>query len=358
MMMRDRAPMHAARILIGGATGPALRDGDVKGRAHDILTYLQQRGASFFGAIHQETGGGFPQETVDAIWELVWKGLVTNDTLPALRAYGRTEDGGGRRRISSAPGVRSRRLVPPSAEGRWSLVESPRATRSAATEWAAAMAHQLLARPGIVTRETVAAEAVAGGFSAVYQALKAMEDRGRIRRGYFVTGLGAAQFATPEALDTLRSLREPPDEPKTVAIAATDPANPYGAVVKWPVIAGSKEQDPAYEKERISAGAEAGRGPTRTVGSIVILVDGSAAAYLRRGERELLLFLPEAEPQRSRVGREAARMLRLVAAAREEGRRGMLIEEINGAPATAHPAARLFVDEGFASTGMGLQARG
>jgi hypothetical protein len=99
-----------------------------------------------------------------------------------------------------------------------------------------------------------------------------------------------------------------------------------------------------------------GRGPTRAAGALVVLVDGRAAGYLRRGERELLLFLPDAEPLRSRVSREVARMLFQLAATRE-GRRGMLIAEINGAPATAHPAARLFVEEGFAATAMGIQAR-
>jgi hypothetical protein len=205
------------------------------------------------------------------------------------------------------------------------------------------MAHQLLTRHGVVTRETVAAESVAGGFSAVYQVLKAMEDAGRIRRGYFVAGLGAAQFALPAALDLLRSMRDVPEEPRTVVMAATDPANPYGAITKWP-------SGPAPGERSES------RGPTRVAGALVILVDGRAAGYLRRGERELLLFLPEAEPLRSRIGRQVARMLLHLAATRE-GRRGMLIAEINGAPATTHPAARLFIEEGFAATAMGIQAR-
>jgi hypothetical protein len=203
------------------------------------------------------------------------------------------------------------------------------------------MAHQLLARHGVITRETVAAESIAGGFSAVYQVLKAMEEAGRIRRGYFVAGLGAAQFALPAALDLLRSMRDVADEPRTVVMAATDPANPYGASVKWPELAEA---------------TASGRGPTRAAGGLVILVDGHAAAYLRRGERELLLFLPEAEPSQSRIGREVARMLLHLAATRE-GRRGMLIAEINGTPATAHAAARLFIEEGFAATAMGIQAR-
>ena len=313
---------------------------ELEGRAAEILEYLREHGASFFGAIHEGTGGGFPAETVDALWSLVWQGLVTNDTMQPLRAYARTEDTRSTRRHRTAP-FRSRRLVPPRAEGRWSAVGAPRATKSSATEWATAMAHQLLVRHGVITRETVAAESIAGGFSAVYQVLKAMEEAGRIRRGYFVAGLGAAQFAMPAALDLLRSMRDVPDEPHTVVVAATDPANPYGASIKWPELAEA---------------TASGRGPTRAAGALVILVDGHAAAYLRRGERELLLFLPEAEPSRSRMGREVARMLLHLAATRE-GRRGMLIGEINGTPATVHPAARLFIEEGFAATAMGIQAR-
>ncbi len=183
-------------------------------------------------------------------------------------------------------------------------------------------------------------EGVAGGFSQVYQVFKAMEDAGRIRRGYFVAGLGAAQFAMPAGLDLLRSLREAPETPRTVVLAATDPANPYGAIVKWPEIAGFEE-----------------RGPTRTVGARVMLVDGMAAAYLRRGERELLIFLPDAEPRRSQIAREVARMLLHLAGSREDGARGMLIAEINGAPATADLAARVFIEEGFAASALGLQAR-
>ena len=356
---------------------------EVEGRAAEILEYLGEHGASFFSAIHEGTGGGFPAESVDALWNLVWQGLVTNDTMQPLRAYARTEDTRSLKRSRGVP-FRSRRLVPPRAEGRWSVVQPARQGRPAspkprssasgpaspkprsggreATEWATAMAHQLLARHGVITRETVAAESVAGGFSAVYQVLKAMEDAGRIRRGYFVAGLGAAQFALPAALDLLRSMRDVPEEPRTVVMAATDPANPYGAITKWPEVGESPDGLGLSERSEskglaLSERSESkGRGPTRAAGALVILVDGRAAAYLRRGERELLLFLPGSEPSRSRVGREVARMLLHLAATRE-GRRGMLIAEINGVPATGHPAARLFIEEGFAATAMGIQAR-
>jgi ATP-dependent Lhr-like helicase len=336
-------------------------------RARAVLEYLRTHGASFFSAIHEGTGGGFPNETVDALWDLVWRGEITNDTLHPLRAYGRLEEKRTARRPHGA--FRSRRLVPPKAEGRWSAIDSlpapsPRrqpttAMRAADTEWAATMAQQLLSRHGIVTRETMAAESVAGGFQVIYEVLKAMDDAGRVRRGYFVAGLGAAQFAMPPALDLLRSMREPPDAPRTAVLAATDPANPYGTVLKWP---GSSSSDVADESgnggsEPARPDATGGRGATRSVGALVILVDGLAAGYLRRGERELLLYSPETEPRRSQVTREVARMLIHLAMTREEGRRGLLIAEINGAPATAHPSSRIFIGEGFAATALGLQVR-
>jgi ATP-dependent Lhr-like helicase len=334
---------HVARLRAPGTIdgGKGAGRAPIEGRSADIVAYLDRHGASFFAAIHQGSGGGFPQETVDALWDLVWAGLITNDTLHALRAYTRTEDRRSGRRDRSGAAFRSRRLVPPKAEGRWSLVTASGAKPQTTTDWATATAQQLLTRHGVVTRETVAAEAIAGGFSVVYQVLKAMEESGRLRRGYFVAGLGAAQFALPAAVDLLRSMRELPDTPRTSVLAATDPANPYGAIVKWPE----------------SADADGGRGPTRSVGALVILVDGAAAAYLRRGDRELLLFLPADEPRRSQVGRAVARMLMQLAGSRDVGHRGMLISAINGATASQHPAARLFLEEGFAATAMGLQAR-
>jgi hypothetical protein len=187
---------------------------------------LRERGASFFGPLHDAVGGGYPGETVDALWNLVWHGLITNDTFHALRAFTRTH--APRRRVKirqpAVAAFRSRRLAPPSAEGRWTLLpaEAPRAADT--TKWAATVTQQLLARHGIVTREAVAADEVAGGFGIVYPVLKGMEEHGRIRRGYFVAGLGATQFAMPGALDLLRSLRDAPDDPEVVVLAATDPA--------------------------------------------------------------------------------------------------------------------------------------
>ena len=125
-------------------------------------------------------------------------------------------------------------MAPPTAEGRWSLMAARAGAKVSATESATALAQQLLARYGVLTREVAAAENITGGFSAVYDILKALEDAGRIRRGYFASEVGATQFALPAALDLLRSLKDMPDEPEVVVLAATDPANPYGTILRWP----------------------------------------------------------------------------------------------------------------------------
>jgi ATP-dependent helicase Lhr and Lhr-like helicase len=175
---------------------------------------------------------------VDALWDLVWEGLVTNDALHALRAF--VAPPARTRRERRGQVFRSRRAAPPAAQGRWSLVAERRGQPPSPTAWSTATARQLLARHGVVTRESVSVESVRGGFSAVYDVLKAMEAAGRIRRGLFVGGLGAMQFALPAALDLLRSLRDEPPTPQTVHLAATDPANPYGALLAWPPVRGRR----------------------------------------------------------------------------------------------------------------------
>jgi ATP-dependent Lhr-like helicase len=159
-----------------------------------------------------------------------------------------------------------------------------------------------------------------------------------------VAGLGATQFALPGALDLLRSMRDPAgnDRPDVVAISATDPANPYGAVLPW---------TPTHTRPDTT-----GRGPTRTVGATVILVDGRLGGYLARGDRLLLTWLPEAEPERSRVGRAVAQTLIDRARSGGESPRGMLIEEIDGAPPDTHPLAPFLSAAGFIGGAMGFQA--
>jgi ATP-dependent Lhr-like helicase len=307
----------------------------LSGREAEIVAHLHRHGASFFASLHEAVGGGFPQDMVDAIWDLVWKGLLTNDTLHALRAYASAPE---RTRRSGRPSTfRSRRLIPPSAEGRWGVVPSASASPTA---WATAMAHQLLARHGIVTRDAAAIEQLPGGFSAIYPVLRRLEETGRIRRGYFVAGLGAAQFAQPGAVDLLRDARDDRDDTITaVTISATDPANPYGVLIPWPIV------------------SEEGRGATRTAGARVVLVNGRAAAWIGRGDRQVVVCLADDEPERSQVGRALARELVNLATRAPEGRRGWLIEEINGRPAAQDPATRFLLEAGFASTAMGLQLR-
>jgi ATP-dependent Lhr-like helicase len=317
---------HVAKLR---TISPALDDLPTKERA--IVDYLAQHGASFFAAIHDAAGGGYPGDTVDAIWGLVWAGYLTNDSLHAVRAFTRPPE---RRSHKSRPkpapaqrSFRSRRMAPRTAEGRWSLLKPPNVS---ATESATALAQQLLSRYGILTREVASAEAISGGFSAVYAILRALEDAGRIRRGYFASGVGATQFALPAALDLLRSLKELPEEAEVVILAATDPANPYGTILKWP--------DTSTRKST----------PTRSAGSLVVIVNGALSAYVSRGGRQLLAFLPDDEPARSIAARGVARAL---------ARIGLLVQEIDGVPAPEHPLATYLVEAGFNPSAMGFQIR-
>jgi ATP-dependent Lhr-like helicase len=314
---------------------------DFVARERAIVDHLESQGASFFASLHEAAGEGYPGETVESIWDLVWKGVLTNDTFNALRAFTRPPER-RQRRPATPRSFRTRRVAPPSAEGRWSLIQDRADGTVSATEWSTATAQQLLSRYGVLTREVAGAEGIAGGFSAVYDVLKAMEDAGRIRRGYFVAGVGATQFALPAALELMRSFKDPPEDAETTVLAATDPANPYGTMLKWPG-AGAGE-------------GPASRGPTRSVGSLVVLVNGALAAYLGRGGRQLVVFLPEDEPARSIVGRAlAARLARL--AQIEDGRGGLLISEINGVPAADHPLAPFLIESGFYASPMGFQMR-
>jgi ATP-dependent Lhr-like helicase len=354
LYLADHLPRLLAPTVRSAATVRLKPDSELSERETAVLDLLRERGASFFGPLHDAVGGGYPGETVDALWNLVWHGLITNDTFHALRAFTRTH--APRRRVKirqpSVAAFRSRRLAPPSAEGRWTLLPTGAPGAADTTKWAATVTQQLLARHGIVTREAVAADEVAGGFGIVYPVLKGMEEHGRIRRGYFVAGLGATQFAMPGALDLLRSLRDAPDDPEVVVLAATDPANPYGAALKWP----KKPVDHGAESSPAAiAQADAGRGPTRSVGATVILVNGALAAYLPRGDRQLVTFLPDAEPDRSRTGRALAQVL-IDRARSGDPPRGMLIEEIDGAPPPGHPMTTLLTEAGFIAGAMGMQA--
>jgi ATP-dependent Lhr-like helicase len=333
---------------------------NLESRERLVIDHLARRGASFFAELHAAAGGGYPGETASALWSLVWKGLLTNDTFQPVRSFVRSPDARRRRdhegskargfegakaqgaRVpGEAPRAGARRVSPPSTEGRWSLVSARLDGPVSPTEHIAAMASQLLMRHGVLTRESVVAETLGGGYGTVSPALKAMEERGRVRRGYFVEHLGAMQFALPPALELLRSHRELSDRPQVLHLAATDPANPYGSVVPWPA--------------GVAHAGEAAR-PARQVGATVILVDGSPAAYLGRGAR-LLVYLPEEEPARSRVGSALASELLRIAREGTRGRPGMLIADIAGISAMDHPLAPFLEQAGFRRSALGFQAR-
>jgi ATP-dependent Lhr-like helicase len=294
----------------GGSTGgsPAARPAALPaprpaGEVHDhIREQLSERGACFFremGRVAWSDG-----DVLAALWDLVWAGEVTCDGFAAVRAAvsPTARRGAGRTRTGAGPLPRARRprpgsiraTAPAAGQGRWSLVAreigpggrgagGPEAGDDARreVEAAAAVAGALLERHGVLTRDAVRAEGVPGGFAGVYPVLRTLEESGRIRRGYFVAGMGGAQFALPGAVDRLRaagrsdpsphrapsSLPAPtdPDAPAVHVIAATDPANAYGVAVPWPV-----------------------RGPSRVAGAYVILVDRLGAAYLERGGKGLV----------------------------------------------------------------------
>jgi ATP-dependent Lhr-like helicase len=310
-----------------------------------VVAYLKARGASFFADLHDGVGGGYPGETIDALWNLVWQGLVRNDGLAALRAYCERPASGSRkpaRRVHGVPqaGFRSRRTTPPTVQGRWSLMEVAFEEGRSGTAWSHAIAQQLLQRYGVVFRETAHAEGLPGGFSAVYDVMKALEESGKIRRGYFAADLGATQFAMPAAVDLLRSLRVGTDKVEVVQLAATDPANPYGALLRWPAVVDTSL--------------------TRSVGARVILCDGALVAYLRRGNPNVQVFLPEEEPARGQVGRALAEFLvGRVQGLNDAGaeRAGMLIATVNGVLVAEHAMARYLLDAGFQAGAMGFNVR-
>ncbi|XCB35571.1 DEAD/DEAH box helicase [Tunturibacter psychrotolerans] len=341
-MGRSLARQDGVRSAQGDGSDFALSETEEK-----IVEYLKARGASFFQDLHDGIGGGYPGETLEALWGLVWKGALTNDGMAALRAYcERPATNSSRkpaRRVHQQTGFRSRRTTPPTAQGRWALNSAVFASGRSATEWSHAIAQQLLTRYGVVFRETAHAENLPGGFSAIYDVMKALEESGKIRRGYFAADLGATQFAMPAAVDLLRSLRvqQDPEKVEMLQLAATDPANPYGALLRWP------------------AAPDAGSSLTRSVGARVILCDGALVAYLRRGNPNLQVFLPEEEPQRSQVARSLAEFLVSKVQGQEDaqGRGGILIASVNGIAVAEHPMARFLLDAGFAAGAMGFNVR-
>jgi ATP-dependent Lhr-like helicase len=268
------------------------------------------------------------REILDALWDLVWAGEVSNDTFAPLRAL-RWPRRAGDRRPSPARSRSGARSGPPEAAGRWSLVTDTVRTMTllaggvepSSTERQTAAALGLLERHGVVTRDAVVAEGAAGGFGAAYAVFREMEERGRVRRGYFVEGLGGAQFAVAGAVDRLRALardaggRVPESGLVANLLAAADPANVYGAALPWP-------RDEARH----------GRTPGRAAGAYVVLCDGELALYLERGGRSLLTFAPFDEDELASAAIEA-----LVSLLRDDRLRRLQIERIDGLPSDSSP---------------------
>ncbi|HUQ17324.1 MAG TPA: hypothetical protein VM070_06020, partial [Candidatus Saccharimonadales bacterium] len=326
-------PTVHATLLAGAVAEPP------SGVIHTALqAHLAARGASFFPQLVAATGGAFGPDVLNALWDLVWAGLVTNDTFAPVRAFLRP----GRFVSASARGGPRRGPaaidVPPTAVGRWSLVSALGDPATASpTQRASARVSALLERHGILTREAVLAEELPGGFTAAYGILKAMEEAGRVRRGYFVAGRGATQFALPVAVERLRAYRDPPDHPSAVLLAATDPANPYGAAVPWP--------------ER----GDVARRPMRAAGASVVLVDGALAAWIAKGEREVLTFaaVPEGTPDPGPAC-VADRLASLVGTGR---RKVLYVETVDGVPARDSRLGPALREHGFVDTAQGMLRR-
>ncbi|WP_028708955.1 ATP-dependent helicase [Propionicicella superfundia] len=321
--------------------------GDVPGEAaRDLREALAGGGGHFFRSLSDLLGATDDRALADLLWELVWAGAVTNDTLAPLRV----RLGGAstaHRRPPQAPRGRygrlgraslPRRAGPPDAAGRWAAVPSP---EEDPTVRAATATEVLLDRYGVVTRGSVVAEDVPGGFAGVYRVLAAAEDAGRVRRGYFVEGLGAAQFGAVGAVDRLRAASRPLEADAAgpaLVLAACDPANPYGAALPWP------ERETSERR---------GHQPGRKAGALVVLVDGRLVLYVERGGRTLLSWDEHGPALSAAAGALAAAVrsgaLGRLTVARVDG------EDVLG---SHHPLTAALAEAGFRLTPRGLVLRG
>jgi ATP-dependent Lhr-like helicase len=295
-----------------------------------VVETLASGGAFFFAALAERLDVTDDRALVAAVWDLVWSGHLTNDTLAPVRALAgrqpRNRAGGNRRGRRMLPA----RNAPPNMTGRWSATPG----RSVdVTRRAHATALHLLERHGIVTRGAVMSEHVPGGFAAIYPVLKAFEETGRCRRGYFVEGLGGAQFALPGAVDRMRSMtaRRSSGDSACIVLAATDPANPYGAALPWP-------------------GHEGTHRPGRKAGALVVLVDGDLCLYVERGGKSLLSYSDD--PAAIQPAADA------LALAVREGLLGRLaVERADGEAVTNSVLGAALESAGFHPTPRGLRLR-
>ena len=253
-----------------------------------IRSVLAGRGALFFPEIARALPDLRSHDLIDALWSLFWNGEVTNDAVSALRARTAGASVSASRRIvaSTMNRYRSRFDIPREAVGRFSLLTPPGGDRA---EVALASIEQWLARYGVLTREAVMAEGCTGGFSGIYPVLRALEERGQVRRGYFVEGLGALQFADPAAVDRLREIKAARDSGQSVVLAATDPAQPFGATLRWPEWTKGEGERRAHHH--------------------VTIADGTLTALLAGEGSRVLVHLPDNEGESARLARLTARAI-------------------------------------------------
>jgi ATP-dependent Lhr-like helicase len=285
-----------------------------EGEAHDRIRAAFSHGALFWFDLLDETRLT-DDEALPALWDLVWAGEVTNDAWTPLRAgrrYGVPKPQRRPRRFS-----RARSTAVTATQGRWSRTER----LFAGAPERRALAELLLERHGVITRDAVRAEGIAGGYGAVYGELRALETLGLCRRGYFVEGLGGAQFALGGAVERLRELREADADEPAFVIAAADPAQPYGAALPWPKRAGARA--------------------ARVAGAHVVLLGGEAALYVERGGRSLV---PLREPDDSWLRSALAALVEHVKAG---GAKRLAVERVDGEPVTESDVMPLLVDAGF-----------
>jgi ATP-dependent Lhr-like helicase len=348
--------LHLAETASLTLAEPVLTDqGELHGRVIDALA---GGGAFFFRQLATAlavTGSVDDKALTLALWDLTWAGLVSNDTLAPLRARlgatttraratppSRALRGRGRAAVARSVAASLAATAPPTVAGRWSLLPAP---EPSATIRATALAEQLLERHGIVTRGAVMSEGVVGGFPTAYKVLSGLEETGRTRRGYFIEGLGAAQFATPATVDRLRAFsadRETEAESaehtvEALTLAATDPANPFGAALGWP----SDSDDQRHGGHR----------PGRKAGALVVLVDGALGLFVERGGKTVLNFLSADDE----AGRAAAAGS-LASTVRSTGGR-LRVEKIDGVFAVGTPLGEALIASGFAATPQGLRLR-
>jgi ATP-dependent Lhr-like helicase len=320
-----------------------------------VLTALDGGGALFFRQLSDVCGRALiaeeePAPTDDALvaalWDLVWAGLLSNDTLGPVRALTTTRGATHKARRPPPRGRYGRmragrpampsRTGPPTVGGRWSLAvpREPDATRRAH-----ARAEVFLERHGVLTRGALATERVEGGFAGIYRVLRAMEDTGRCRRGYVVEGLGASQFAAAGAIDQLRALagEARSDEPAALVLAATDPAQPWGAALGWPATTGSADGGTKHR-------------PGRKAGALVVLVHGSPVLYVERGGRSLLSFTDD-------EGALRAGATALAGAVREGWLGSLAVERADGVGSLGSHLADVLTEAGFRATPKGLRLR-